>query len=196
MNRFEYLAMTLELWTTVGLLGLAISLVRRERRKLWQGVGSLVGVWLIYLAVLLVVSYRQPEQRVAMGQPKCFHTLCFAIEQVDEIPGFPARNHVRLVRATVRVVNRGKETAQEDLTASLRDRQGRRWREAAAVSGNPLHGRVLAGGTMVSEPVFQIPADATELQLLLRHGRWSQHLLVIGDPESLGHRERVLMLDR
>lgn len=196
MNRFEYLALALELWTAVGLLGLMISLIRRERRKLWQGVGSLVGVWMIYLAVLLVVSSRQPERRLTMGQPECFHRLCFTAVQVDEVAGFPARNHVRLVRVTVRVVNHGSNAAHEDLTASLQDGQGRRWREAAAVSGNPLNGRVLARGTMVSEPVFQIAADATGLELLLRHGRWSRHALVIGDAESLGHQGEVLVLDR
>ncbi|MEO6803618.1 MAG: hypothetical protein ABI197_10300, partial [Granulicella sp.] len=71
MSGYEYLALALALWTVLGLIGLTISLVRREREKLLQGASTLVGVWLIYLGVLWVVSHRQPEQQVAMGQANC-----------------------------------------------------------------------------------------------------------------------------
>ncbi|NYF79276.1 hypothetical protein [Granulicella arctica] len=196
MSGLEYLGLGLELWTVIGLLGLTISLVRRERQKLWRGVGSLVGVWVVYLGILLVVSYRQPERRVALGQPVCFDAMCFTVTGVDEVPGFPLRNHVRLVRVTVEVANKGKSEAREDVTATLRDVQGRVWGEAAAVSGNPLAGRVLAGGTVVSEPVFQVATDATGLELVLAHGWWSRHRLVIGDAESFGHRRVGLALGR
>ncbi|WP_263383209.1 hypothetical protein [Granulicella arctica] len=199
MNGFEYLALALELWTVVGLLGLTVSLVRREHQKIWQGVGSLVGVWVVYLSVLAVVSHRQPEQRIAMGQPACIHTLCFTVERVEEVPGFPARNHERLLRLTVPVTNRGKSEAQENLRGYLLDAQSRIWALSDAVSGNPLSGRVLAGMTTVSVPVFRLAPDATGLELILRHERWTRwlrHALVIGDPESLGHRPRVMVLDR
>jgi hypothetical protein len=196
MSGFEYLALTLELWTVVGLIGLTISVVRRERQKLWQGVGSLAGVWLVYLTILFTFSYRQPEQRVAMGQAACMHSICYTVERLEEVPGFPARDNVRLVRVVVQVTNRGRKEAREDVRAYLRDAQGRRWEPSDAVSGNPLHGRVLAGGTMVSEPVFRVARDATGLVMVLTHGRWSRQALVIGDPESLGHRLRVMVLDR
>ncbi len=199
MNGWEYLALALELWTAIGLIGLTISLVRRERQKLWQGVGSLVGVWVVYLVVLGVVSHREPEQRIVMGQPLCMHTLCFTVERVEEVPGFPARNHERLLRLTVPVTNHGAGEMSEDLRGFLLDGQGRVWPVSDAVSGNPLGGRVLAGQTMVSLPVFRLAPEATGLVLMLRHGRWSRwlrHALVIGDPESLGHQRRVMLLDR
>jgi hypothetical protein len=196
MNGFEYLALTLELWTVVGLIGLTISVVRRERQKLGQGVASLVGVWVVYLVVLGVVSYREPEQQVAMGQPACVHTLCYTVERVEEMPGFPVRDNVRLMRVVVRVTNRGKKEAREQVRAYLQDAQGRRWTPSEAVSGNPLSGRVLARTTMVSEPVFQVAQDASGFAMVLTHGRWTRQKLVIGNPESLGHRLRVMMLDR
>ena len=199
MNAWEYLALALELWTAVGLIGLTISLARQERRKLWQGAGSLVGVWLVYLAVLVVVSHRDPEQRVPPGQPVCFHKLCFTIQQVEEVPGFPVRNHERLLRLTIAVVNHSRTEAQEDLIAYLLDGRSRVWPISSGVSGNALSARVLAGQTMISVPVFRVGPDATGFELVLRHGRparWFHHALVIGDPESLGHRQRLMMLDR
>ena len=196
MSAFEWLALGLEAWTAVGLLGLATSLIRRERNKLGQALGSLVGVWLVYLVVLLVVSYRQPAVRVPMGNSVCFHALCYRVEKVEDLNGFPARNHARLVRVTVRVTNSGKAEAQEDLKAYLRDAQHRTWDVAMGVSGNPLNGRVLGKTVVMSEPVFQIATDATGLELVLTHGRSVKHALVIGDAESLGHRMRVMGLDR
>lgn len=199
MNAWEYLALALELWTAIGLIGLAISVARRERQKLWQGAGSLVGVWLVYLAVLAVVSYRDPEQRVPMGQSVCFHKLCYTLQQVEEMPGFPVRKHERLLRLTIAVTNRGKTEAQEDLIGYLLDGRSRIWPISSGVSGNQLSARVLAGQTIISVPVFRVAPDATGFELALRHSRWSRslhHALVIGDPESLGHRQRLMMLDR
>jgi hypothetical protein len=196
MSGAEWLALAVVGWTIVGVLGLTVSLVRRERQKLGQGVGSLVGVWVIYLAALAWFSHTQPERRVAMGQSQCFHAMCFTVEQVDEVPGFPAREHERLVRLTVRLANLGKTGGQEPVQVYLRDAQGRQWQESAAVSGNPLNGKVMARSQRVSEPVFRIAPDATGLELVLTHGRWSRHMLVIGDAESLGHRPEVMVLDR
>jgi len=196
MSGAEWLALAVVGWTVVGLLGLTVSLVRKERRKLGQGIGSLVGVWVVYLAALAWFSHTQPERRVAMGQSQCFHAMCFAMERVEEVPGFPAREHERLVRLTVRLTNRGKTEGQEEVRAYLRDAQGRQWQESTAVSGNPLSGRIMAGSQRVSEPVFRIAPDATGLELVLTHGKWSRHMLVIGDAESLGHRLEVMILDR
>jgi hypothetical protein len=196
MSGYEYLALGLELWTALGLIGLTISVVRREREKLLQGASALVGVWLIYLCALWVVSHRQPEQRVAMGQASCMHSICYTVDRVEEVPGFPVRENVRLVRVVVQVTNRGKTEAREEVQAYLLDAQGRRWEPSVGVSGNPLNSRVLAGGTMVSEPVFRLAEDATGLRMVLTHGRWSRYRLVIGDPESWEHRLRVMVLDR
>jgi len=201
MNAWEYLALAVELWTAVGVLGLTISLARRERRKLGQGVASLIGVWVVYLGVLLAVSARQPERRVALGKPACFDRMCFTVERVEILEGFGASNQVRdieqrLARVTVRVANHGKAADTDEAGAYLRDGQGRVWPESAGVSGNPLDGRVTAGGSVVSEPVFKIAPDATGLEMVLTHGRWSRHTLVIGDAESLGHRLQVMELGR
>ncbi len=201
MDAWGYLALGLELWTAVGLLGLAVSLTRRERRKAVQGVASLLGVWAIYLAVLLAVSARQPERRVELGKPECFGSMCFTVERVDEVPAFSASNQVReieqrLLRVTVRVENRGKAAAREEVGAYLRDSYGRVWLESAAVSGNPLDGPVAAGGVVISEPIFRLAPDASGMDMVLAHGRYSRHRLIVGDAESFGHRPTVMALSR
>jgi hypothetical protein len=44
--------------------------------------------------------------------------------------------------------------------------------------------------------MFKVPADATGLRLVFTHGRWQPGVLVIGDPDSLGHRRTVVELGR
>ena len=196
MSGWEYLALGLVLWTALGVLGLAISVARRERKKLKQGVASLAGVWVVYVAVLLAVSYRQPDRRVARGRPLCFHALCYTVERVEELAGFPARNGERLVRVTVRVENHDGGAAEEEVRAYLVDAAGRRWAPSAGIAGNSLGARVPGHGTVVSEPVFRVEPEARGLALGLTHGRWTWHRMVIGDAESWGHRARLLDLER
>ena len=102
------------------------------------------------------------------------------------------------MRVTVRVTNRerGKTESEGLIRAYLVDGQGRRWDESRGVNGNRLTGKVEAGGTMVSEPVFKVPGDATGLGLVFTHGRWQPGVLVIGDSDSLFHKRTVVLLGR
>jgi hypothetical protein len=117
---------------------------------------------------------------------------------VDEVPGFLIRDGSRLVRVAVRVTNRGRGKAQSEglMRAYLVDAQGRRWEESAGVNGVPLTAKVEAGDSVVSEPVFKVPHDATGLELVLTHGWKQPGVLVIGDSDSWLHRRTVVKLGR
>jgi len=133
---------------------------------------------------------------VAIGQDQCFDEMCFAVTGVQELPGYLIRDGSRLVRVSVRISNHGKQKPQSEklLKAYLMDKQGRRWAESTAISGVRLTGRVAAGNSVVSEPVFKVAKDATGLRLVLTHGRRQPGILVIGDPDSLLHRPTVVWL--
>jgi hypothetical protein len=64
------------------------------------------------------------------------------------------------------------------------------------VNGVELTVRVAGGGSVMSEPVFKVGADASGLGLVLTHGRWQPGVLVIGDSDSLLHRKTVVALGR
>jgi hypothetical protein len=200
MNWMRLLMMALLGWTALGVLGVLLSLARRERQKVVSGVSWIAGIWLVYVAVLATVSARQPQRVVGLGQEQCFGDMCFAVKKVEELPRFLGVNGLgdgsRLVRVTVEVKNKGKGDAESDdlLRAYLIDAQGRRWVESKGVSGNRLTGRVAAGDEMLSEPVFKLPADATGLRLVFTHGRWQPGVLVIGDSDSWWHKRTVVPL--
>jgi hypothetical protein len=197
MKAAELLFLGLVGWTAIGVIGVGVSLWRGERQRVRRGVAWLVGVWVVYLCVVIGVSLGQRQRVVAMGEPQCFDEMCFAVTRVEEVPGFLIRDGRRLLRVSVQVTNKGRKAQREGLIrAYLLDAQGRRWEMSAGVNGVELTARVAAGGSVVSQPVFKVPADASGLGLVLTHGRWQPRVLVIGDSDSLLHKRTVVRLGR
>ena len=200
MSVQELLLIALVGWTAIGILGVVIALARRERVRVRKGLIWLVGVWAVYLGVLVGVSLLQPRRVVAMGLDQCYDEMCFAVMGVEEVPRYLGLTGVgdgsRLLRVTVRVTNRGRGKTESEglIRAYLVDGQGRRWEESRGVNGNRLTGKVEAGGMMVSEPVFKVAGDASGLGLVFTHGRWQPGVLVIGESDSLFHRRTVVLL--
>ncbi len=188
----------LVLWSALGVLGLLLALVRRERRRTRRGLIALALVWGVYLLMLVTVSLTQPGRVAAPGVSQCFDQMCFSVAGVEEVAGFSARGleRERLVRVAVRIVNRDHLRAEREsgLRSYLVDRAGQRWSEIMGLSGVRSSVLVSAGGSTVSEPVFTVPRDATGLGLVLHHGRFASRLLIIGDPESWLHRPEVMLL--
>jgi hypothetical protein len=197
MKATELLLLGLVGWTAIGVIGVGVSLARGERQRVRRGVAWLIGVWVVYLCVVIGVSLGQGQRVVAMGEPQCFDDMCFRVTRVEEIPGFLIRDGRRLLRMSVEVRNKGRKAQSEGLIrAYLVDAQGRRWEMSPGVNGVELTVRVAGGGSVVSEPVFKVAADASELGLVLTHGRWQPGVLVIGDSDSLLHRRTVVDLGR
>lgn len=200
MNAQELLLLALVGWSALGIVGVLLSLVRREQAKVKRALGWLVGIWSLYLTVLAATSLVQPRRSLTPGQDQCFGETCFAVTAVEELPRFVGRGQTndgsRLVRVKVRVTNLASDKAAADrwIKAYLLDAQGRRWDQTRGVSGNLLSGKLEPGGEMFSEPLFKVPADATGLQLIFTHGKWQRGVLRIGDPDSLLHRPTVVIL--
>jgi hypothetical protein len=197
MKAAELLLMGLVGWTAIGVIGVGVSLGRGERQRVRRGIAWLIGVWVVYLSVVIGVSLGQRQRVVAMGEPQCFDEMCFRVIQAEEVPGFLIRDGRRLLRVSVQVTNKGRKAQREGLIrAYLVDAQGRRWEMSPGVNGVELTARVAGGGSVMSEPVFKVAADASGLGLVLTHGRWQPGVLVIGDSDSLLHRKTVVALGR
>src|SRR6266566_2322362 len=159
MRATELLLLGLAGWTAIGVVGLGVSLRRGERQRVRQGVAWLVGVWAVYLCVVIGVSLGQRQRVVAVGERQCFDEMCFTVIRVEEVPGL-------LIRAY------------------LVDGEGGQWEMSPGVNGVELTARVTGGGSVVRQPVFKVAADASGLGLVLTHGRWQPGVLVIGDSDS------------
>src|SRR5882757_4782141 len=197
MKATELLLLGLVGWTAIGVIGVGVSLARGERQRVRRGIAWLIGVWVVYLCVVIGVSLEQRQRVVAMGEPQCFDDMCFRVTRVEEVPGFLIRDGRRLLRVSVQVTNKGRKGQSEGLIrAYLVDGQGRRWEMSPGVNGVELTARVAGGGSVVSEPLFKVAGDASGLGLVLTHGRWQPGVLVIGGADSLLHRKTVMALGR
>ena len=197
MKATELLMFGLVGWTAIGVIGIGVSLARGERERVRRGVGWLVGVWVVYLCVVVGVSLRQPQRVMAMGESQCFDEMCFTVTGVEELPDFLNRDGRRLVRVSVRVTNHGRKTQGDGLIWTyLVDAQGRQWKQSPGLNGVKLTARVAGGGSVMSEPVFRVAANATGLRLVLTRGQRQLGALVIGDSDSLLHKKTVVELGR
>lgn len=197
MNFRELLLLALLGWTAIGAVGTVVSLIQRQRAKALRGVAWIAGVWVVYLATLIGVSLRQNQRVVAMGQQQCFDEMCFTVTAVNEVRGFLTHNERRLLRVSVQVSNHGHKAESEGLIrAYLVDSRGRLWGESPGLSGVRLTTRVAAGGSIVSEPVFDVASDATSLELVFTHGQRQPGALVIGNSDSFLHRRTIVPLGR
>lgn len=199
MTWAQLLLFGLAAWTAIGVVGSLLSGVRRsDWPKARRGLRTIAVVWGIYLLVLLGVAHGSPERVLPQGTPQCFAEMCFAVADVQQLTGYAGRGQTggRLLRVSIRVSHRGQGSPEQDLgvRAYLRDSAGRRWYALPGVSGVPLTTLVPAGATVVSQPVYALPADAHGLGLILTHGHWQTGRLVIGDPDSLLHAPVVLHL--
>jgi len=191
----EWLLLGVLGWSAIGAAGVLIRWRLQERAVARRHALWLVAVWLVYGAALLGTSRLQRQRVVAIGEDQCFEEMCFRVEAVEALPGWVRGRSDHIVRLRIRISNHGRKPESEGLLkAYLIDAQGRRWDPLRGLSGNPLNERVPGGVDVVSEPVFQVSEDATDLKLVLTHGFWQPGTLIIGDSDSLGHRRTVVPL--
>ncbi|HZY61714.1 MAG TPA: hypothetical protein VFE38_04245 [Edaphobacter sp.] len=196
MNLREFLLLLLVGWTAVGIVGVTISAIKRERRKALQNFLWIIAIWIAYLGTLIGISLTQPQRSIALGQDRCFDEMCFAVMGSQQVPGYLPQDGSRLIRVSVRISNHGKKKRQSEklISAYLIDRQGRKWSESSSLSGVRLTVKVAPGDSVMSEPVFRVAKDSTGLGLIFTHGDFQPGVLVIGDSDSLLHRRTVVWL--
>ncbi|MDE1175988.1 MAG: hypothetical protein PW789_05210 [Edaphobacter sp.] len=192
----RFLLVLLVGWTAIGVVGITVSFVNQERTKALKNLGWMIGIWVVYLGALLGTSLHQPQRRLAPGTPQCFGNMCFSVAGTEELPGY-LMHQGRLLRVKIIIQNRGTTPKNESgIQAYLVDQQGQRWTEVPGLTGNRLDARVQPGATVISEPVFKLPADVQPQGLIFGHGRFYSGILTIGDSESLLHRPTIALLHR
>jgi hypothetical protein len=194
----ELLLLVLTGWTVIGILGVTLSFIRRERVQARRHLAWIGGIWLLYIAILLTVSLTAYPRTVARGQEQCFGTLCLTVVQTEVMPGYLTTRGERLLRVSVRLTNRSqdKRLGDKHLKAYLVDSRNRRWYEVPGLQGVRLSTSVAPGDSIVSTPVFKVAGDAKEFRLVFTRGRGLPNALLLGDRDSLAHPTIAVPLER
>lgn len=187
---FELLLLAL-LPLSLAALGWALALTRR-RRAAARALGVLGLGWAGYLAVVAAVAALQPRQVLGMNQELCFDEMCFAAVGVRLFTAPPDAGAApqRYLAVTIRIHSRSRGRAQSEggLHARLWDGRGYRGESAlgrrayAAANGAvpPLTARLQPGDSALAVALFDAPASAAPLGLVLDHGL-TPGFLVIGE---------------
>lgn len=176
-------------WTALGAIGVTVSFRRGERAQGRRNLLWIIGIWILYISILLIVSVKTKPRALPPGQEHCYESQCFSVVRTETVPGYLGRRGEHLLRVYLRISNHsGKSIAGDShLKLYLVDSSGRRWEQAAGLQGVHLSSTIGAGSTAVTAPIFKVADDAYGLKLVLTHGRRLPYLLIIGDPDSMLH---------
>ena len=205
--RFEILfllGVAATLVTLLVVIGMALARRGSTAKKLLKILGI---SWGAYLAVVLAVAATRPQLVIPMNHDLCFDEMCFAVVNVQTATELgPASQPVRadgiFYIVTVRASSHARGRAQKEngLFARLWSPQrtyavsakGQAAWEAAHPENAPLITRLAPGQAVFSEQVFDLPAPATGLGLVLSNG-FGPGYFVIGECPLL-HKPTILRL--
>ncbi len=190
--------------TLIAAIGLAIAKRSCTSKKLLKGMG--IG-WGAYLAIVLLVAAATPQLVIPVNHDLCFDELCFAVANLQTAPQLgPASQPVRAngvfnivtVRASSRA--RGRAQSEQGLGAVLWSLQrtfaispqGQAAWNAMHPENAALTVRLAPGQSVLSDQVFDVPAQAGDLGLVLTHG-FTPGYFVIGECPLL-HKPTILRL--
>ena len=186
--------------TLGGLVSVLWRLLRRDRRTALR----IAGAWSIgasgYLAVLLLVSLRQPGRTIPFGAAECFDDWCIAVESVQErslwnVTGGANRRFEIWLRVSNR--GRGRPQAEPDAYVYLRGATGGTVNDVARDEDemlmlSPGLGDVIpAGESRLVRAVFVVPPRITAPVLVKARRSAFPAPFIVGDPASPLHRPTV-----
>jgi hypothetical protein len=176
-------------WTLLGALGTFIAHRQGDPPRAGRYGLTIAGVWVIYIAALLLTAHLQPQRVIPVGQPECFERVCYTVVAVESVGEFKGMGGGQLVRVSIHIVNQSEEArSTAGLEPYLIDATGRIWPQTTGLGGVSLTLRLPAGGEATSQPVFRVQGTPPGMSLVLSRHHSGWHWLVIGDSDSPGHK--------
>jgi len=178
-------------------------LLSLHKTKWARWIGALVGAGaVVYFGLLFGFSLGSREVTLAPGEEKYFCEIdCHLAYSVrasrEELQNGQRVLHVALRTRFDETTTSPTRPKNAPLTPNPRevvlvDGQGRTY-APAMMTGTPITRALVPTQSYETELVFHLPADASQLRLLLTSSGWEEHLL-IGDENSLGHKKTYLAL--
>jgi hypothetical protein len=209
MTIFDGVLILAVLGCVLAICAVGYFLVRRQWRRATHVLLALVGLLVVYAAVLVSVSLLSPQRVLAMHQNHCFDDWCLSVEQVVQQPvirsaSMLVRAHGVFVLVTVRVSSQARAITQRarDAQVYVLDGQGQRYDlnpagqhalDASGQGGQPLHSELAPRGSFTRTVVFDVPNGSSHLALVVTHGLFPD-VLVIGSEQSFLHKPTITQL--
>jgi hypothetical protein len=193
MTLFDLLFIGVFFATVVTLVVAAVAAIRGRRARamaLLRRLGIFVAV---YLGVVILVSLVSPRRVLNVGDDQCFDDWCIAVADLRRESADAGISYT----LTFRLSSRARRRAQREhgVRVYLMDDRGRCY--------DPMPDPAAIAFDVMLQPqeavnitrVFDLPADANHLVLVVSHGGGFPGCFIIGDSESLFHKRTVVRLD-
>lgn len=190
MTIFDLLFLVVFFTSVIALLTAAIFALRGRRARtlgILRACGTSVG---IYLGLVVLTSLVWPRRVLDVGRPRCFDDWCIAVENVSRAPlggSISCVVNLRLFSTARRVSQR-----ENGLVVYLTDDRGRRYEPSSDESSPPFNVLLGPGESVTTVRVFEVPKDARELGLVIRHeGGFPVGWFIIG-AETWFHKSTIV----
>ena len=192
MSVFDLLFIAVFLATITTLIAAAVAAVRGRRAKaasILRGLGAAIGA---YFAIVIVVSLASPRREFRVGEARCYDDWCIAVENVKQTPSAAGIAY----RVTFRVSSRARRVSQHEygLDVYLTDNAGNRFDPKSAVDAPPFSVLVKPGDSVETTRIFNVPAQAHDLDLIIGHTGVFPGCCIIADEGSLFHKPAILRI--
>ncbi len=120
-----------------------------------------------YFAVIILVSLLAPRRVLRPGDARCFDDWCIAVNRVDRtISGAHIRYNVALTLSS-----RARRISQREknVVVYLSDTNGHRYDPLPGRSLTPFDVLLQPAETVAATRVFQVPADARDIGIVIAH---------------------------
>ena len=193
MTIFDLIFIGVFLGSVATLISIIISSVRgrwtqARARLVW--LGAFVAA---YFAVVVLVSLASPQRVLNVGDERCWDDWCIAVTAVRTT----LANNVASHALTFRLSSRAGRVAQRErgLVAYLVDNRGRRFDASAADTAVRFDVMLQPGEAVNTVRIFETPADARGLGLVIRHSSDFPGCCIIGDDASVLHKRTIVRID-
>jgi hypothetical protein len=187
------LVFLLLLLTAIITLIVAVTLGFRGRWARAFSVLQKLGVSAVaYLCIVYIVAALSKQVVLRVGDPQCSDDWCIAVERVKRAP----MGAVTMYEVTLKIFSRALRRAQRENIATdvyLVDSEWRRYLPILRGSEIPLNTLLQPGESVMTGRVFEIPADAHNVGLVV--GRRALPVCLIIEECGAFHKGTVVRID-
>ncbi|MEP6620321.1 MAG: hypothetical protein ABJE47_13440 [bacterium] len=160
-----------------------------------------------YFAILVIVSFTQPQRVVMVGAENCADDWCITVDSVtyaDTIGGERAAGRWLIVHARVSSHMRARRQSEPDAYGYLIDaagtviqqsERGQRSLERTGRAGNPLGAFVEPDGAFAGNLVFDVHREAGRVGFVKERRSRFPGTIIIDDGTSLFHKRTIVPID-
>jgi hypothetical protein len=180
MTVFDLLFIALFLAASGTLIVAVISAVRGRRARALAILSRLVFCTVAYLGIVYIATILSKQVVLRDGDPLCSDDWCIAVKRVKRTP----RNAVTRYDVTLRIFSRARRVAQRENGARdvyLVDAHWRRYDPILTGSEVPLNTLLQPGESVTTGRIFELPADAHDIGLMIDRTTILPICVIIGE---------------